>query len=1218
MDRFMVGVSVGRGGMKAALLGVVVGCTAGVWAETYTGSGLQTVDSAAWFGSYDALVFKPGTFSYTGGDATFSGPLTLDGKDAAHKVVTFNVENPNTTVTFVGKANGAGAGFFKNGPGTIRYTYGGPDETTLADTTSGVASPWAARAFWDVTGVLTQAALSAYTVWEGKSIFDGGANQNLHFGGVYIGSRDASYDSTLEINGGLAKLGNVAWTRGSGTVQQPLSSSLIARDATLIFNGMMFAYGNGTQDYLGDARFFADNCTVTNSGSIYFGESRSRLHILLTNGTHFVHSHDYDLRTFVSGSTGGFEIPRGEDTVKSGNVTSIVDVVDHASFQAYGLAVCPYGWLNVTDGSAFRFDRSIYYTTVGAKPPAQGGNVFMDDATLAPARPFFMSDWFTGLGNETFKIGAKGMFVQTPLYSWLDPIPVAAAEGAAIVKTGAGTLGVPRVRVPVTVKEGTLRLGTHVHTASNRIDGGSIALAAGTTLSVGTARALDGVSVTAAGNNTLQFRPHAAGDAVGWSVWNEAKIRPDGIIQLTDSTPASSTFHEQKKLFPFASNYVGAAWSPRTIDVTRNFKVAFNYFVPHKNTAMAYAFAFVLHNAPEGRAVSGGESTAAGYAAQGNLLGVRQSLGVYFGVHENKTMFGTNATWDDTSAKTFTRTNDAGVTGDVNASFDYPAYGEIAYDAAAHKVTIRYRTDPLDVQQFDTENSYIVDLRETVGADTAIFGFTASTDSGNPCQHSIMNVRVSDADAAIPKSVPAGGTFTAGGAFTAAEVFASPARPGYAMDALAFADGDTLTIHAKGSAAQPAYLAFDRYDGSGMLVKDGTGMLGLVSTNAAHLDLTLAGGALALRKEVLESVDGGTKGDWYFSTDENGYSTLGDGIKIGSTVWADRETAFLTRRIRATGKWRLSFRIVMPKNAATADAWGFTFHNSKDGVKALGYAYSDGGLNYIDNSFRVLFRNYAYDKNGTTNRVQWTGSGYNNSYTDAQRSVDPTPITFYQGTDTRVTATYDDVAQTLLLDFVQDGKQFTHTFTGINIKRMIGGVDDAWFGFGTGGGGSHNLPDILDIRLERLDDFAAAWDTARYLKRVTVTADEAPIYLLAETNTVFTLADDVVLNGADLRVVATDAPATLTAGTLTGLDGTVTVDGAILDLATVKPGPDAMLRILNGGRVKANNTTSTRFNTVYVDGVEQTDGFYTSATASWIAAGRVSTRHGQGTVFIFR
>ncbi len=1212
-----------RTALKTGLLCAVLCGAVCAGAETYVGAGIQAADSAAWFDAYDALVFKPGAFAYTGGDATFAGTVTLDAADADHKVVTFDIADSNATVTLSGKVAGTGAGVFKAGPGTIRHVYPGPDAMTVADRNTGVANNWKNYPAWNDSGVLTQATCAAYTVFEGRSVFDGGANQDVRFGGVYVGSLGAAHDSTLEINGGRASLGATAWARGSGTTTNRLKSTIAVRDAVVTFGSMMFTYSNGEPKYLADALLQADNSVLTNTGAIYFGESASFNHIVLTNGTRFAHTHNLDVRKWIGGQSGGFEIPRGGGASKTASITGIVDVVDNSTLATIGLSVFPYGWLNVTGGSTLQFDRSIYFSTIGSTPTAHGGSVYVDDATLEPMRPSMMSDWFTGLGDSTFKVGAKGLTVRTPLNSWLDPLPVAAAEGASLKKTGSGTFGVSRVRLPIAVEEGALRLGAHVNTDSNRVDG-AVSLAEGATLSVGPARALDGVAVTAAGGNTVRFRPHAAGDFAAWSLLNEAKARPDGILQLTDWVNVSASFVKgDGKGFAFATNASGAAWSPRSLDVTKSFKVAFNYFAPNLNWPMAYALAFVVHNAPEGREASGASATAAGYAASGNLVGVRNSVGVYFGVHEPKTMFGRNAVWDETSAKAFTRADviAGGATGEMNVSFERPAWCEVAYDAAERVMTVRYRSDPDDPRQFDTENSYAVDLREAVGADAAIFGFTASTDSGNPCQHSIMNVRVSYGDdAVVPKSLATGGALVAGGPFAKAEVYHSPTRPGFAMDSLSFASGATLTVDAKGPSAQaanrPAYLAFDRYDGAGALVKDGTGALGLVSTNAANVDLTLAAGGLTLRKEALESVSGGTKGDWHFSTDMNGYSSLGDGIKIGTLTGNNKETAFLTRRVRATGRWRLSFRIVMPNDYDTADGWGFAFHNDPRGVNAIGNCFGDSGLVGIKNLFAVMNYNYRYNKN-YTNRVQWCGTGYGSSYQDANRSFGPEPIVFYKGTDTRVAATYDGAAQTLALDFVQGEKSVSHTFTGVDIGKMVGG-DEAWFGFGTGGGGCHTRPDILDVRIDRLDGYADEWDDARYLKSLAVTADEAPICLVAETNTVFKLADAVALNGADLRVVATDAPATLAAGAWTGMDGVVTVDGAILDLAAATPGPDAELRIANGGRIKANATTSTRFRSVYVDGVEQTGGFYTSAAADWIVSGRVSTRHGQGTVLTFR
>lgn len=430
-------------------------------------------------------------------------------------------------------------------------------------------------------------------------------------------------------------------------------------------------------------------------------------------------------------------------------------------------------------------------------------------------------------------------------------------------------------------------------------------------------------------------------------------------------------------------------------------------------------------------------------------------------------------------------------------------------------------------------------------------------------------------------------------------------------------------------------LAFDKVSGATAITKTGDGDLAFLKPDGLATAVTLADGGLRFAKEPLDTVTVGAGGGWIFSG-ETGVYTATNGIKIGTNVSNNKDSANLRHRVRVTGDWRASFRLW---NTIGADGISFYMHNDPRGNNVVGGHVQYAGYKGVQNSFAVGWANYT-SPDSMTNKMGIAQNSEAISY-----SVPMAPVFIRKSSAIDVTIVHTAAAKTLDVTMVQDGNEFTYQWTNVDIPGSV--KDDyAWLAVGTGGGGVHTFPYYDNFRFEQLDGADTLAD-GKYLTAIDVTAPTGYVTLDSPvTNGAFNVADGVsVAAGSTLHVVAANEDATLRTGTLTlgagaalAGDGAVTiapdavagdfsdlvVDGTVFapSEADITAGTFAKrtVRLSNGAKLHIGAAKFMRVEDVYVDGVRQdAASVYTAANAEWITStslGRVGMR--AGTILILR
>ena len=430
-------------------------------------------------------------------------------------------------------------------------------------------------------------------------------------------------------------------------------------------------------------------------------------------------------------------------------------------------------------------------------------------------------------------------------------------------------------------------------------------------------------------------------------------------------------------------------------------------------------------------------------------------------------------------------------------------------------------------------------------------------------------------------------------------------------------------------------LAFDKVSGATAITKTGDGDLAFLKPDGLATAVTLADGGLRFAKEPLDTVTVGAGGGWIFSG-ETGVYTATNGIKIGTNVSNNKDSANLRHRVRVTGDWRASFRLW---NTIGADGISFYMHNDPRGNNVVGGHVQYAGYKGVQNSFAVGWANYI-TPDSMTNKMGIAQNSEAISY-----SVPMAPVFIRKSSAIDVTIVHTAAAKTLDVTMVQDGNEFTYQWTNVDIPGSV--KDDyAWLAVGTGGGGVHTFPYYDNFRFEQLDGADTLAD-GKYLTAIDVTAPTGYVTLDSPvTNGAFAVADSVsVAAGSTLHVIAANEDATLRTGTLTlgagaalAGDGAVTiapdavagdfsdlvVDGTVFapSEADITAGTFAKrtVRLSNGAKLHIGAAKFMRVEDVYVDGVRQdAASVYTAANAEWITSaslGRVGMR--AGTILILR
>ena len=736
-----------------------------------TASSAADLDAAAEDGK---LVFGRGMLKWTGGDDAWTGDVTL--AMPSNTELTVNVTDPNATLTINGATAQANNGsFVKVGPGTLELTGGGR---------LGKEYPWLASGYWgllgkkegffanqdpywdETTGIATNGGYTGFTVAEGTLRLNApGKTFNLAML-PWVGDRQQT-DSLLDITNHTTVTTDGGWcsiSRGTGKTSNDATPVVRVTDGSSLSVGglcMGNAVGIGST-YYSRSRIELDGGKMSVGSQIYQPETAGAAVISLTNGSLFSH-------TWVGETGKGWDFLHYSSTIVAGCSTAATHQV------GMGANVT----LDVIGGSVFKLNQTTpsYYRGSGVRSK----RVRFDDATLMPYTAGAVTEWFGGAGSgvTNFVVGANGMTVDVPTWSWLGAVPRAESAASKIVKTGAGTFSIPHDTnaVPVEVREGALAFD-RPHQLWTNTWARMYAPAAGTGMFVAGEGTLGGMTIAPAGDFTATFG--ATGKRVdnkdlAWTCVEWAKVMPDG------NTVALTVPHRDSH---------GAAWLTQKIRVDESFTVSFDYFA-HVSGSSAANYAVML-------AIQATSLAACG--AGGNNLGVNYgsiSNGWAIGVNVDGCTIPCTTSRLGVNAYTINSLTAGGARADLMGTPNAPTHCTLSYDADAKRAVF---TVCSAVSQAVSTRTVDVDLAEWLGTTTAWVGVVGSTTAGSSTQHFVRNFRHAAEAPAAPDLVRTGGNLrlASGGTFTA-NLAANDVIDTFALDSLAGGGSATLDISNAGT-----------------------------------------------------------------------------------------------------------------------------------------------------------------------------------------------------------------------------------------------------------------------------------------------------------------------------------------------------------------------------------------------------------------------------------
>ena len=736
-----------------------------------TASSAADLDAAAEDGK---LVFGRGMLKWTGGDDAWTGDVTL--AMPSNTELTVNVTDPNATLTINGATAQANNGsFVKVGPGTLELTGGGR---------LGKEYPWLASGYWgllgkkegffanqdpywdETTGIATNGGYTGFTVAEGTLRLNApGKTFNLAML-PWVGDRQQT-DSLLDITNHTTVVSDGGWcsiSRGTGTTANDATPVVRVTDGSSLSVGglcMGNAVGIGST-YYSRSRIELDSGKMSVGSQIFQPETAGAAVISLTNRSLFSHT--------WQGETGkGWDILHYSSTIVAGSSTAATHQVGMAANVT----------LDVIGGSVFKLNQTTpsYYRGSGVRSK----RVRFDDATLMPYTAGAVTEWFGGAGSgvTNFVVGANGMTVDVPTWSWLGAVPRAESAASKIVKTGAGTFSIPHDTnaVPVEVREGALAFD-RPHQLWTNTWSHTYAPAAGTGMFVAGEGTLGGMTIAPVGDFTATFG--ATGKRVdikdlAWTCAEWAKVMPDG------NTVALTVPHRDSH---------GAAWLTQKIRVDESFTVSFDYFA-HVSSSSAANYAVLL-------ALQTTTSTACG--GGGNNLGFNYgsiSNGWAIGVNVDTCTIPCTTSRLTANAYNINSITAGGARADLIGTPNAPTRCTLSYDADAKRAVF---TVCSAVSQAVSTRTVDVDLAEWLGTTTAWVGVVGSTTAGSSTQHFVRNFRHAAEAPAAPDLVRTGGNLhlASGGTFTA-NLAANDVIDTFALDSLAGGGSATLDISNAGT-----------------------------------------------------------------------------------------------------------------------------------------------------------------------------------------------------------------------------------------------------------------------------------------------------------------------------------------------------------------------------------------------------------------------------------
>ena len=439
-------------------------------------------------------------------------------------------------------------------------------------------------------------------------------------------------------------------------------------------------------------------------------------------------------------------------------------------------------------------------------------------------------------------------------------------------------------------------------------------------------------------------------------------------------------------------------------------------------------------------------------------------------------------------------------------------------------------------------------------------------------------------------------------------------------------------------ATAPGYIAFEKLTGTGTLVKRGTaafGLLGDIDRSTAHAALRLEEGGLILRKTSSEPVDlTASRTDWIFSP--LGQWGADGTLQVCPALNDSHGTGTTTRRVRIDRPWTADFSFT-PTNGSPspADAFCLFLHNDTRGPGHSEGKYGAAGFQGMTPSFGICWYFFPGNQDGNKDTVS---IGRNGGWNSSTRQSHP-PLYIASNT-THFTVSYNPAARRLTSVMTQGAVSVTNVFNDIDIPADVGS-DFAYLGFGSGTGGSYADMRIADL-LFTVDNNADTQPDEVYLASL-ILPDLSANTVTLDTSVpagTFRIATATLGDGATLGLASARQPGTLIIGTaaqaadaaydiaagnilalpalnggtaltkrgfgtlaLTGpadCTGDTRLESGTLALAASNMPRGTDLHVTSGAALDLAFTGKQYIRALYVDGVAQPGGTYTSAKVPWI------------------
>ncbi|MGN0847323.1 MAG: hypothetical protein ACI4RA_08070 [Kiritimatiellia bacterium] len=747
-----IGLSVGT-----MLFGLAVRAEGEIW----PGDGAWTMSKIEAFGEVD-LPFTLGTglLRYTGSTATLAKDVALS--PAEGLPATIRVVEPGTRLTLAGNVTQTDGAFIKDGPGTL--VFGGLANVVGQNRGDGRYDTTLIE--WDEeTGRLVHGAqgYATFTINDGGVVMGGPGAMNTTTGAFWVGSR-TQRSTSLDIVGGQHVHQNdwFSISRGAGTTDNDVTARMsVSGGADVSLSGLCINFPNGQPKYYGRSLLdIKDRATVSVLHNVFIGEGDGEARVHVGPDSRLIAFQEEGFEDGIGFQIGRSSSAKADVTVDGG------ELYYHVGYVRAGSK------LTVKNGGVVHMDRTL---PTAVRENYGNGDVLVDGGTFAPwttiGHSGTMSDWFNG-STGGFGVGAGGATLDTPAFTHLGMQPVRAAEGAAITKTGRGVLTMYPSEIPVTAREGTLRMSVSPKAWTNGLTG-AIAMAEGAALEVSGDMALGAMRVEAA---------EATFDASGierdrnWVCSRYASWRPDGVVQATAAI----------------NNGQGSAVVlDANVPVDRSFELAFDAFL--YSTSDRPADGWTIYFQKAGNTTVGNDNY--GYG------GVGDSFGVAVDVYNSRILWGENGTY-------LRECGTAGTLG-LYGTWAERRHCSLAYDAEAHRATLTIRQP----DGREASWSHDVDIAKLVGANEAYLGFAGGT-YGLNAAFSFSNIRfVETGTQAAHVRVGGVKTLDAGETFTA-RTHPSEAQNGFLMGRLDYADGATLNVEddlaATGLAVPPPLTTADQ------------------------------------------------------------------------------------------------------------------------------------------------------------------------------------------------------------------------------------------------------------------------------------------------------------------------------------------------------------------------------------------------------------------------